>query len=158
MSDPQEQTGNWQKFCTWLGRSVAQAVSRRPLATEARIRSLVSPCEIDDEQNGIGIDFSPSSSVSSYQYYSTNGPHSSSSRCCSSEGQTGEVCESSKSRGFFFGNRVSLVRKVPSLLTFCYKIVAMVAFINRTVLFHVCGSRHFHFVTTPRFPCIVHHS
>lgn len=58
--------------------------------------------------------------------------------------QTGEVWESSKSRVFFPppGNWISLVRKVASLLAFCYKIVAMVAFVNRTVLFHVCGSRH----------------
>jgi len=50
---------------------MAQAVSRRPVATEARIRSLVSPCEIDGGQNGTGIGFSPSTSVLSCQYYST---------------------------------------------------------------------------------------
>jgi hypothetical protein len=39
---------------------MAQAVSRRPLTVEARVRSRVSPCEICGGQSGIGTGFSPS--------------------------------------------------------------------------------------------------
>jgi hypothetical protein len=46
-----------------MGRAVAQAVSRRPLTAEARIRTRVNPCGICDGQSGIGTGFSPSSSV-----------------------------------------------------------------------------------------------
>jgi hypothetical protein len=51
-----------------------------------------------------------------------------------------------------FGNRGSLVRKVLSYRTFRYKIIAMVAFVNRAVLFDVCGSRHvlFRYIPTLR--------
>jgi hypothetical protein len=42
------------------GRAMAQAVSRRSLTTEARVRSRVSPCEICDGQSGTGTGFSPS--------------------------------------------------------------------------------------------------
>jgi hypothetical protein len=117
---------------------MAQAVSRRPFATEERIRSLVNPCEIDGGQNGTGIGFSPSTSA-----YSTNGPHSSSSRCCSYRKDKRAKSGNLRKVGFFFGNRVSLVRKVLSLLTFCCKVIAMVAFVNRAV-FKVCKSVHHH--------------
>jgi hypothetical protein len=49
--------------CT-VGRTMAQAVSYRPLTTEARVRYRVSPCGICGAQSGTGIGFSPSSSVS----------------------------------------------------------------------------------------------
>jgi hypothetical protein len=39
---------------------MAQAVSRRPLTTEARVRSQVSPCEIFCGQSGTETGFSPS--------------------------------------------------------------------------------------------------
>jgi hypothetical protein len=42
------------------GRAMAQAVSRRPLTAEARVRSRVSPCEICGGQSGTGTGFSPS--------------------------------------------------------------------------------------------------
>jgi hypothetical protein len=42
------------------GRAMAQAVSRRPLTAEARVRSRISPCEICGEQSGTGTGFSPS--------------------------------------------------------------------------------------------------
>jgi hypothetical protein len=42
---------------------MAQAVSRRPLTAEARVRSRVSPCGICGGQSGIGTGFSPSTSV-----------------------------------------------------------------------------------------------
>jgi hypothetical protein len=43
-----------------LGRAMAQAISRRPLTAEARVRSRVSPCEISGGQSGTGTGFSPS--------------------------------------------------------------------------------------------------
>jgi hypothetical protein len=46
------------------GRAIAQAVSRRPLTAEARVRSRVSPCEICGGQSGTGTGFSPSCRVS----------------------------------------------------------------------------------------------
>jgi hypothetical protein len=42
------------------GRAMAQAVSRRPLTAEVRVRSRVNPCEICGGQSGIGTGFSPS--------------------------------------------------------------------------------------------------
>jgi hypothetical protein len=45
------------------GRAMTQAVSRRPLTAEARVRSRVSPCGICGRQSGTGEDFSPSTSV-----------------------------------------------------------------------------------------------
>jgi hypothetical protein len=47
-----------------LGLAIAQAVSRRPLTAEARLRALISPCMICGRQSGPGMGFSPSSSVS----------------------------------------------------------------------------------------------
>jgi hypothetical protein len=38
---------------------MAQAVSRRPLTAEARVRSWVSPCGISGGQSGTGTGFSP---------------------------------------------------------------------------------------------------
>jgi hypothetical protein len=55
---------------------MAQAVSRRPLTAEARVRGQVSPCGICGGQSGTGIDCSPRSSVSPYQYQSTVDPYS----------------------------------------------------------------------------------
>jgi hypothetical protein len=42
-----------------LGRAMAQAVSRRPLTAEARVRSRISPCGNCGEQSGTGTGFSP---------------------------------------------------------------------------------------------------
>jgi hypothetical protein len=50
-----------------IGRAVSQAVSRRPLAAEARL----SPCRICSGQSGTGPGFPPSSSVYPCQYHST---------------------------------------------------------------------------------------
>jgi hypothetical protein len=52
---------------------MAQAVSLRPLAVEARVRARVSPCEICGEQSGTGS--VPSSSVFRCQYHSTVAPY-----------------------------------------------------------------------------------
>jgi hypothetical protein len=46
------------------GRAMAEAVSRRPLSAEARVRALVSPYGICGGQSGTGTGFSSSSSVS----------------------------------------------------------------------------------------------
>jgi hypothetical protein len=53
---------------------MAQAVSRRPLTAEARVRSRVSPCGICGGQSGTGTGFSPSTSVFPYQFHSTGAP------------------------------------------------------------------------------------
>jgi hypothetical protein len=46
-----------------FGRTVAQAVSRRPLTAEARIRARASPSGICGGQSGTGTGFSPSFSA-----------------------------------------------------------------------------------------------
>jgi hypothetical protein len=45
------------------GCVMTQAVSRRPLTAEARVRSQVSPCGICGGQSGTGTGFPPSTSV-----------------------------------------------------------------------------------------------
>jgi hypothetical protein len=45
------------------GRTMAQAVSRRPPTAEARVHVRVNPCGICVEQSGTGTGFSSSSSV-----------------------------------------------------------------------------------------------
>jgi hypothetical protein len=57
-----------------VGRAMAQAVSRRPLTAEARVRSLVGPCVICGGQSGTGTGFSPITSVFLCQFHSTGGP------------------------------------------------------------------------------------
>ena len=47
-----------------VGRAMAQAVSRRPLAVEVHVRSQDSPCETCGGQSGTLTVFSPSTSVS----------------------------------------------------------------------------------------------
>jgi hypothetical protein len=58
------------------GHVIAQAVSRRLLTSEARVRYQGSPCEICDEQSGTGTGFSPSPSVFPCQHHSTAAPYS----------------------------------------------------------------------------------
>jgi hypothetical protein len=53
---------------------MAQAVSRRPLTVEARVRSRVSPYEICGGQSGTGTGFSPITSVFPCQFNSTGAP------------------------------------------------------------------------------------
>jgi hypothetical protein len=53
---------------------MAQAVSRRPLTAEARVRSRVSPGEICGGQSGTRTGFSPSTSVFPCQFHSTGTP------------------------------------------------------------------------------------
>jgi hypothetical protein len=53
---------------------MAQAVSRRSLAAEVRVRSRVGPCGISDGQSGTGTGFSPSTSVFPCQFHSTGAP------------------------------------------------------------------------------------
>jgi hypothetical protein len=48
---------------TGTGRAMTQAVSRRPLAAEVRVRSWMSLCGICGGQSGTGTGFSPSTSV-----------------------------------------------------------------------------------------------
>jgi hypothetical protein len=59
---------------TSVGCAMAQAVRRRPLTAEARVRSWVSPCEICGGQSGTGTGFSPSTSVFPCQFHSTGAP------------------------------------------------------------------------------------
>jgi hypothetical protein len=54
---------------------MAQAVSRRPLTAEARVRAWVSPCGICSGQSGTGTRLSPSSLGSPCQYYFTVALH-----------------------------------------------------------------------------------
>jgi hypothetical protein len=49
--------------CVLKGRAVAQAVSRRPLTAEARVRARVGLRGICGGQSGTGTGFSPSTSV-----------------------------------------------------------------------------------------------
>ena len=56
------------------GRAMAQAVSRRPLTAEARVRSRVCPCGICGGQSGTGTGFSTSTLVFSCQFHSTGAP------------------------------------------------------------------------------------
>jgi hypothetical protein len=53
---------------------MAQAISRRPLTAEARVRSRVSPCGICGGQSGNGTVFFPSTVVFPYQFHSTGAP------------------------------------------------------------------------------------
>jgi hypothetical protein len=53
---------------------MAQAVSRRPLTAEVRVRSRVGQCGISGGQSGTGTGFSPSTSVFPCQFHSTGAP------------------------------------------------------------------------------------
>jgi hypothetical protein len=57
-----------------IDRAMAQAVSRRPLTAETRLRSWVSPCGICGGQSGTGTGFFPSTSVFPCQFHSTDAP------------------------------------------------------------------------------------
>jgi hypothetical protein len=57
-----------------MGRAMAQAVSRRPLTAEARVRSRVSECGICGGQSGTETVFPPSTSVFPCQFHSTCAP------------------------------------------------------------------------------------
>jgi hypothetical protein len=56
------------------GRATAQAVSRRPLNTDARVRSRISLCGICGGQSCTGTGFSPSTSIFPCQFHSTGAP------------------------------------------------------------------------------------
>jgi hypothetical protein len=57
-----------------IGRSMAQAISRRPPTAEARVRTCVSQCGICDGQSGNGTGFSPNTSVLLCQFHFTGAP------------------------------------------------------------------------------------
>jgi hypothetical protein len=57
-----------------LGPALDQSVSRRPLTTDARVRSPDSPCEGCGARCCIGTDFSQGISIPPRQYYSSNDP------------------------------------------------------------------------------------
>jgi hypothetical protein len=56
------------------GRAMAQAVSRRPLTSEALVRFWVSPCGICGGQSDAGTGFFPELSVFPCQFHSTGAP------------------------------------------------------------------------------------
>ena len=58
------------------GREMIQAVSRRHLKAEARVRFQDTAFQIYSEHSGIGTGFSPSASVFPCQYHSTITPYS----------------------------------------------------------------------------------
>jgi hypothetical protein len=60
---------------TLEGRAVAQAVSRRLVNADARVRFQSSPCGIFGVGSGTGRDVSQASSVFAFQYYSTIAPY-----------------------------------------------------------------------------------
>jgi hypothetical protein len=57
-----------------MGRAMPQAVSRRPLTAEARVRYRVSQCGICGGQSGTGTAFSPSTSGFPCQFQCTGAP------------------------------------------------------------------------------------
>jgi hypothetical protein len=59
----------------FIGRAMAQAVSRRPVTVESRVRSRFTPCEIYGGQSGTGTGFSPSFSVLHCKYHSSVALH-----------------------------------------------------------------------------------
>ena len=61
------------------GRTMALAVSRRPLMSKVRILSHISPCEICGGHSGTGKGFSLSTSIFPWQFKFTNILYSSSS-------------------------------------------------------------------------------
>ena len=65
---------NARSFFFSAGPTMAQAFSRRPVTTEAPVRSQVSPCEICGGQSGTGTGFSSSTSLFPCQYHSTSAP------------------------------------------------------------------------------------
>jgi hypothetical protein len=60
--------------------AMGQAVSRRPLTVEARVRSQVSPREICGGRSGTGIGFPPEYLAFSCEYHFANVPYSSTCR------------------------------------------------------------------------------
>ena len=63
--------------------AMAEAVSWRPLTTQARVRSEVSACESHGEQSSNGGGFSSSNSVYTCQYHAINTSYSTSPTSCS---------------------------------------------------------------------------
>jgi hypothetical protein len=55
-----------------VGRATVQAVSRRSVTAEARVRSHASPCGICGGQSGTRTGFSPSTSVFFCKFHSTD--------------------------------------------------------------------------------------
>jgi hypothetical protein len=55
---------------------MAEAVSRRPLIAETRVRSRFSPCEVFGGKTGTDTGFAPSASVFPCQCRSINAPNS----------------------------------------------------------------------------------
>jgi hypothetical protein len=60
------------------GCATVRALICRPFSAEARVRSQVNPCATCGKATGTETEFSPSTLVLPFQYYSTSAPYSSS--------------------------------------------------------------------------------
>ena len=84
-----------------VGHAMAQAVSRKPLTTKARIRSQASPCEICAVQSGTVTDFCPSTCVSPVSNFHQRSKPIFIYMLSLPDGQRGKTCEPSKKQCFF---------------------------------------------------------
>jgi hypothetical protein len=62
---------------------MVQGVNCWPVTAEVRVRSQANSCEVYGRPSGTGSGFTPSTSVLSSQYHSTNAPYLSPSICFS---------------------------------------------------------------------------
>jgi len=88
-----------------------RALSDGPLTAGDRDRSQVSPCEMCGEQGGNRTGCSPSSSVFTCQYHSTNAPYSVIYMLLFPDGQMNESWEPSNNRSAMDRGAVSMFRE-----------------------------------------------
>ena len=130
------------KLCL-LGRAMAQAVSRRPVTAQARVRSRGSPCETCGGHSVTGSGFSPSISVLSCHYHSTDAVYSSSSACYSYQKDKRAKLGEPYKKQCKFENRRALGRKVLSLslsnvLSYLNHIIGCMKYGESSRIFFIC--------------------